>query len=46
MLGDFLAAVREGRRPRSNGIDGLRALEVALAAYRSAASGAPVEIPA
>ncbi len=44
MIEDFIAAVREGCRPRSDGIDGLRALEVALAAYRSAEVGQPVHI--
>ncbi len=44
LLNDFIGAVREGRRPRTSGTDGLRALEVALAAYRSAASGSPVEL--
>jgi len=46
MITDFVAAVRDGRRPRSDGLDGLRALEVALAAYRSAETGRPVEIGA
>ncbi len=44
MISDFLGAVREGRRPKSDGVDGLRALEVALAAYRSAETGRPVEV--
>ena len=44
MIDDFLAAVREGRPPRSTGTDGLRALEVALAAYESARREEPVRI--
>jgi UDP-N-acetylglucosamine 3-dehydrogenase len=44
MIDDFVRAVREGRRPMSGGEDGLRALEVALAAYHSAAEGRPVRV--
>lgn len=44
MIADFLDAVRTGRPPRSTGEDGLKALEVALAAYASARTGQPVEI--
>ncbi len=44
MIADWIAAVREGRPPRSTGRDGLKALEVALAAYASARTGQPVEI--
>jgi predicted dehydrogenase len=44
MVDDFITAVRDGRAPRSTGHDGLRALEVALAAYASAGAGQPVEI--
>jgi len=36
LIKDFLAAIREDRSPSVSGEDGLRALEVALAAYRSA----------
>ena len=42
MLTEFLTAVRERRAPSVTGKDGLRATAVALAAYRSAASGRPV----
>ncbi len=42
LVADFLAAVRDGRRPTITGEDGLRAVEVALAAYRSAGSHKPV----
>jgi len=44
MIDDFVAAVNDGRAPRSTGEDGLRALEVALAAYASAREGRAVEI--
>lgn len=43
LIRDFLAVVA-GRAPTITGEDGLRALEVALAAYRSAASGAVVAL--
>jgi predicted dehydrogenase len=42
MIEDFVAAVREGRPPRVTGVDGLRAVEVTVAAYESAAKGQPV----
>ncbi|HUS14235.1 MAG TPA: Gfo/Idh/MocA family oxidoreductase [Chloroflexia bacterium] len=45
MLADFIAAIREDRNPGVTGIDGYRALEVALAAYTSAAQGQPVRLP-
>ena len=44
MIEHFVGAVR-GEHPLTvTGIDGLRATEVALAAYRSAATGQPVEV--
>lgn len=42
---DFLDMVREGREPSITGYDGLKALEVALGAYVSAATGEPVSLP-
>ena len=45
MLEEFVAAVRANRPPAVSGEDGYRALEVALAAYASAASGRPVRLP-
>lgn len=39
---EFVAAVRERREPWITGEDGLRALEVAMAIYRSAELGQPV----
>ncbi len=44
MIAEFLAALREGRSPSVTGADGLRAVEIALAAYRSAESGQPVRV--
>ena len=44
MIEHFVGAVR-GEYPLTvTGIDGLRATEVALATYRSAATGQPVEV--
>ncbi len=45
MIGEFMAAIVEKRPPRVTGEDGYRALEVALAAYRSAELGQPVALP-
>lgn len=42
MVAEFVAAIREQRQPKVTGVDGLRAVEVALAAYRSAETGQPV----
>ncbi len=44
MVGDFVGAVREGRPVPISGEDGLRALEVAIASYRSAELGRTVRI--
>ncbi|MCG3142645.1 MAG: Myo-inositol 2-dehydrogenase [Anaerolineae bacterium] len=44
MLDEFVAAIREERPPRATGEDGLRALEIALAAYESAATDKPVRL--
>jgi predicted dehydrogenase len=41
---EFVAAVREGRKPWISGEDGLRALEIAMAIYRSAESGRVVSL--
>ncbi len=46
LIRDFVATIREGREPSITGEDGLRALEVALAAYRSAETGEPVSLAA
>jgi predicted dehydrogenase len=45
LIADFVDCVRSGRAPSISGEDGLRATEVALAAYESARTGAPVRLP-
>lgn len=42
---DFVAAIREGRRPRATGEDGKAVLEAVLAAYTSAATRRDVPVP-
>jgi len=44
MVGDFAAAIRENRPPRVTGMDGLRAVEAALAAYESDRTGQTVHL--
>jgi UDP-N-acetylglucosamine 3-dehydrogenase len=44
LVGDFVAAVAERREPAVTGVDGLRATEVTVAAYKSARTGAMVKI--
>jgi predicted dehydrogenase len=44
LLAEFVSAIREERAPRVTGVDGLRAVEVTVAAYRSAATGQPVSL--
>jgi predicted dehydrogenase len=44
MLNDFAAAIRENRPPRVTGLDGLRAVEAALAAYESDRTGQTVQV--
>ena len=44
MIEDFVSSIREGRPPRATGVDGLRAVEVTLAAYESAGRGQPVSL--
>jgi predicted dehydrogenase len=45
LINDFIGMIRENRAPSITGEDGLRALEVAMAAYRSAKIGKPVQLP-
>lgn len=45
MIAEFLAAVAEQRTPRVTGFDGFKAMEIALAAYRSTELGQPVRLP-
>ncbi len=42
---DVYAAIRKGRRPYITAEDGLRAVELVLAIYKSAAEGRPVKLP-
>ncbi len=44
-LQDFVDAIREGRDPMVTGEDGRAAVEIILAVYRSAQTGAPVTLP-
>lgn len=44
LVRDFVEMIRSGTEPSISGRDGLAALEVALAAYRSAALGEPVKL--
>lgn len=46
LMADFVAMLREDRPPSVDGTDGLRALEVALAAYESGRTGGPVSLAA
>lgn len=45
MLQDFLRGVESGEPAGASGLDGLRALEIVLAAYRSGREHGPVEVP-
>jgi predicted dehydrogenase len=44
MIEEFVAAIREDRDPAITGKDGLKAVEVVIAAYESAATGQPVKV--
>ncbi|MBW7883404.1 MAG: Gfo/Idh/MocA family oxidoreductase [Caldilineaceae bacterium] len=44
LMQDFVEMIRSGREPSITGEDGLRALEVALAAYEAARTGAVVQL--
>ncbi|HUW62220.1 MAG TPA: Gfo/Idh/MocA family oxidoreductase [Candidatus Bathyarchaeia archaeon] len=44
LIQDFVAAVDERREPSVTGVDGLRAVEVTVAAYKSAAAGKMVRV--
>lgn len=44
LIQDFVQCVREGRKPSITGFDGLKAVEVALAAYESANKRKPIRI--
>ncbi len=44
MIGEFLAAIREDREPCVSGEDGMRAVEIALAAYEAGEKGKVVKV--
>lgn len=44
LLADFIEAIREQRDPGVTGVDGLRATEVTVAAYKSAQTGKRVKV--
>lgn len=44
LVAEFVNSIREGREPIITGLDGLRAAEVAWAAYESVKSGQPVQV--
>jgi predicted dehydrogenase len=44
MVNEFVAAIRDGRAPSITGQDGLRAVEIVMAAYQSVESGQPVSL--
>lgn len=46
MIAEFVAAIHQQRAPAITGLDGYKALEVVLAAYRSVRLGAPVALVA
>lgn len=45
LYGDVINAIREDREPYVSAADGMRALELVLAVYQSAAEGRPVKLP-
>lgn len=44
MVKDFVACIRQQKEPRASGLDGLRATEVALAAYEAARELRPIKL--
>ena len=45
LMRDFADTIAHGREPSISGYDGLKALEVAIGAYKSAETGNPVALP-
>ncbi len=45
MINEFIASIRGLRQPTITGNDGYKATEIVVAAYRSAQSGHPVQLP-
>jgi predicted dehydrogenase len=44
MIAEFVSAIQHQRQPKVTGIDGLRAVEATLAAYRSLRTGQPAKV--
>ncbi|MDK6028107.1 Gfo/Idh/MocA family oxidoreductase [Ignisphaera sp. 4213-co] len=44
MILDFIDCIKKDRKPKATGEDGLKALEVVVAAYKSAKEGRPIKI--
>ena len=44
MIQEFVAAIRQNREPGVTGLDGYRAVEIAMAAYESIRTGQPVKL--
>ncbi|MCM3667010.1 Gfo/Idh/MocA family oxidoreductase [Mesobacillus subterraneus] len=44
LMGDFIESIKEERIPSISGLDGLKALEVALAAYKSSRQKEPIQL--
>ena len=45
LYADVIDAIKTGRKPYVDAVAGRNALEMVLAVYKSAASGAPVQLP-
>ncbi|RLE60816.1 MAG: gfo/Idh/MocA family oxidoreductase, partial [Thermoprotei archaeon] len=45
MIKHFVKVIEEDLEPRASGVDGRKALEIALAAYLSNERGRPIELP-
>ena len=45
LVDEFIDAIQQGRSPSVTAYDGYKAMEIALAAYRSTESGEPVKLP-
>jgi len=45
LVHDFIGAIGDDREPLATGVDGMRASEIAIAAYASARAGRPVPLP-
>ena len=45
LVDEFISAIEEDRQPAITGVDARKALEITIAAYRSAETGQPVSLP-